>query len=125
MPKRPSKCDVVATEQSDPLHALLLREWLPVEGGELGFLLLVVAVAIHLAIAALGPDSQGHLFRGGVLTEALGQSVLLILPFLSVYAGWRSRRRDRDAPLPYLTLAGGGLLGMVTLVSCCVALLAT
>lgn len=100
----------------------LFSELVPVEGGETGFLILLATVAVHLWIGCLGPDAHGHLFRGGVYVEALGQSGLIVAPGLALYAGMRAVRRDPEAVLPYLNIVVGGLLAVLTWGACLAAL---
>jgi hypothetical protein len=100
----------------------LAHEWLPVEGGEVGFLILFGAVATHVWVAVLGPDPSGHLFRAGAWVEAFAQGALLSAPFVAVYAAWRSLSRERSSVWPYLTLLGGGSLSGLTLAALLVSL---
>lgn len=99
----------------------LRHEWLPVEGGEVGFILLLASVALHFWIAILGVDPQGQLFRSGVVVEALGLSLVLMSPALATYAGLRSMLRNRESFLPYLTVPGGAFLALLTILACVLA----
>ncbi len=110
-------------DDTTPAHArrVLTREWLPVDGGEVGLAVLLAAIAIHVWIAALGPDRDGFLFRNGVLVEAVGQSFLLLAPPLSLYLAVRAVRRNRERLSPYLTLVAGGFLTVITVAAVLVA----
>jgi len=96
-------------------RSFLTREWLPVAGGEIGFGMLLVLLIAHVLIAWMGPDENGHLFRLGVVIEAVGSSLLVVGPIFVTYAGLRSAIRDRDSFLPYMAMAVGGFISMLTL----------
>ena len=72
------------------LKRVLIREWVPVDSGELACMILLLTVAAHAWIAVVGPDPQGHLFHSGVFIEALGESFLVLSPFVCVYAAGRA-----------------------------------
>jgi hypothetical protein len=108
-----------------PLRALLHREAIPDHEGWLGFGILAAALLGHLAVH---PDADGYLFRG-LLTgapsflrgplldaafEATAQAFLLVAPALALYAGLRHLLTRSDSLLPYLTVAGGGILSVIT-----------
>ena len=119
---------------ADRLRRALLCEVLPDPAGYLGFGLLALVLAGHLLAF---PDGRGRVFgsltsvlpaalrtpAGEVSVEALAQAFLLVGPVLALYAGVRHLRREGDSLLPFLTVAGGGLLAFITAVSLLLAVL--
>jgi hypothetical protein len=104
-------------EQADmlqkPFYRLkrhLIRERFAVDRGELASAILLLTVAVHLWIAVVGPDRNGHLFHGGVFLEAVGESSLMVSPFVCIYAACRALSRNRQVLLPYLAASGAGFL---------------
>ena len=95
--------------------AILHREMTPWSRGVQGLVLLALLIAAHLLIATIGTDSEGFIFRGGVIRESLGQSFLLVGPAVAAYAGARGMFEDREAPAPYLAVSGGLFLALLTL----------
>ncbi len=107
------------------LAGVLRREVIPDPRGVVGFGILVALLAGHLMAF---PDREGHLFgnllaqlpgalRGPIFdasVDALFQAVLLLGPPASVYAALRHLALQGDSLLPYLTLAGGGFLTVLT-----------
>ncbi len=104
---------------------LLLREVLPDPGGILSFGLMVLILAAHLLVS---PDPWGGIFgtvldwfpqvlRGpffDVCFEGFAQAFLLVGPVICLYAGLRHLFMQGDSLLPYITVAGGGFLSVLT-----------
>ena len=118
-----------------PFRRILRCEVVPDPGGAASFGLLVLVVAAYLVAV---PDSRGNLAgpllglvpevirspRLDAAVEGLLQAFLLIAPGAVTYAGLRHLLSRGDSLLPYLTVAGGGLLMLVTIAAVIQAALA-
>ena len=103
---------------SAKIRRLLASPAIPFLGtSQIGVCLVLVTVALHLFVAALGVDAGGEIFRGGPLVEAFGQALLIVAPLAALWAGVRGALSDRDDVLAYVAVAGGGSLGLLTLSS--------
>jgi len=106
------------------ISRLLRSEVLPDPGGRLSFAILGAAVLIHL-FAVPGPGGytgpllerapgvlRGSLFQATL--EGVVEALLVLAPAIALYGGLRHLFSRSEHLLPYLTVAAGGLLSLLT-----------
>jgi hypothetical protein len=116
--------DPVPPAAGRPISRLLFLEVLPDPGGRVSFGILGLAVLAHLFVV---PDPGGYTGRflegapgilGGRLFQAslegMVEAVLVLAPAIALYGGLRHLLSRSEHLLPYLTVAGGGFLSLLT-----------
>jgi len=111
-------------ERASVISRLLRCEVLPDPGGRLSFAILSLAVLVHLFAIPGAGGYTGPLFEGapGVLRgplfqaslEGVVEALLVLAPAIALYGGLRHLFSRSQHLLPYVTVAGGGLLSLLT-----------